>query len=89
MSDILRVERAENGYVLRFDDLDDVGDEIIEHVLVIGESDKDKLQAGEELLWWIMDFFSFGGSRYDKQRLHIARRRGDKYEPPSKLDEKV
>ena len=56
---------------------------------VIQDDEQDELHAGEELLWWVMNYFDLGGSKFDKERLGIVRRRGEKYEPPEKKKEET
>lgn len=33
----------------------------------------DELKAGEELLWFILDFFNLRGSKHDEERLKVIR----------------
>jgi hypothetical protein len=64
------IERAENGYIVSYPS-DDDENRIIPHV--IEEADNDDLMASEALLWWLMDYFNFGGSKYDPVRLKVVR----------------
>ena len=59
----LRIERKTNGYVLK-------GSDNFECVI---EDTEDELKSHEELLWQVMEYFSFGGDKYDKERLRIER----------------
>lgn len=40
---------------------------------VIEDSESDVLKSHESLLWEIMNYFNFGGSKHDKERLTIKR----------------
>ena len=68
MSD-LSIEMVSNGYVLSFHD----PEHECKRIEVIEESEYDALKAGETLLWWLMDFYGFGGSKHDAERLRIVR----------------
>lgn len=80
----LSIRRVDDGYILQYrnpewdyEENPDVPG-LIERV--VADSDLDELSSGQELLWRVMDYFSLGGDRYDKERLTITRERGDKYE---------
>ena len=59
----LKIERKTNGYVLK-------GNDNFECVI---EDAKDELDSHEKLLWQVMEYFSFVGNKYDKERLRIVR----------------
>ena len=65
----LQIVRANNGYVLR----GIFGDNPIPGEYVIQEDERDELKAHEELLWEVMEYFNFGGSKHDKERLRVTR----------------
>ena len=44
---------------------------------VIEEDPQDDLAEHEHLLWAIMEFFGFTGSKHDPERLKIIRKKGD------------
>jgi hypothetical protein len=66
----LHIVRAQNGYILTDQDGRDS---------VIEEDEQDELKAHEHLLWQIMEYFAFEGSRHDKERIRVIREKGDKY----------
>jgi len=77
MSWYLNITKAANGYVLRWDDEDEDG-ATVSHTEVIQDgpddnADTGELKSGEELLWWVMDYFGFGGSKHDAERIRIVR----------------
>lgn len=61
----LHISRVENGYVLATNDTWEV----------IEDDDKDELKSGEELLWYVMEYFSFYGSKHDPERLKVIRQK--------------
>ena len=67
----LHISKVENGYLCRKET--DEGDEYF----VIEEDEVDDLKAHENLLWAVMDYFNFGGSKHDKERLRIVREKKD------------
>lgn len=70
----LRIVRVQNGYILE-GTTDGDG---FPMTSVIEDDDEDELSSGERLLWEVMDYFSLVGSKYDKERLRVVRRkRGD------------
>lgn len=80
----LTITRADNGFRMNWNE-DGEDDIPIHYEEVIQDDGTDEMKSGEELLWWVMNHFDLGGSRYDKQRLRITRKRGDKYESPEKV----
>jgi hypothetical protein len=64
----LKITRESNGYVLKGRSVE--GTPI---TFVIEDDDRDELKSHEDLLWEIMNYFAFGGSKHDKERLKITR----------------
>jgi len=74
----LIITRESNGYVI--DGVSDIGSKPSSRVrTVIEDDEEDELKSGESLLWAVMEYFGFGGSRHDKIRIKITREKGDKY----------
>ena len=63
----LTITRTDNGYYLEGSD----GEKISI------EEDEDALKEHEELLWQVMEFFNFQGSKHDPERLRIVRQKKD------------
>jgi len=82
------INRAGNGFRMNWREEGEDGMTLHQEE-VIQDNEQDELKSGESLLWFVMNYFDLGGSRHDKQRLHVIRRRGDKYMSPSKADEKT
>jgi len=40
---------------------------------MIEDDEKDELKSNESLLWEVINYFNFGGSKHDKVRLQITR----------------
>jgi hypothetical protein len=79
----VEITRVGNGYICRFPrDEGDPG----WAAEVITDDEMDDLLSGQELLWWVLDYFALSGSRHDKERLTIRREPGDKYPYPSSDD---
>ena len=72
MSYKLEITRGDNGYKLRCRDEADDGQKIWREEY-IQDDEGDGLKSGEELLWWIMDYFSFSGSKHDPERIRVVR----------------
>ena len=72
----LAIERVDNGYLLT------APEEEREWVIEDGNDTAGviNLTSGENLLWQVMDFFAFGGSKHDEERIRIVREKGDSYE---------
>jgi len=71
----LSISRVTNGYIIEaVSDIDELSVKD-----VIEDDKKDELASHENLLWAIMDYFNFGGSKHDSERLRIIRnRKGEK-----------
>lgn len=69
----IEITRVENGFLIK-----DNG----ESRTVVEEKAGDELEAAEQLLWHVLEFFNLEGkSRYDRERLVVVRQVGDKYAP--------
>jgi hypothetical protein len=73
MSWSIEITRGENGYKLSY--REDVDDERywVWKEEYIQDDDVDELKSGEELLWWLVEYFSLGGSKHDPERIRIVR----------------
>jgi len=60
----LLITRVENGYYIKAPN---------EQPYVIQENENDVLKDHEELLWYIMEYFNFGGTKHDPERLRVVR----------------
>jgi len=67
----LTITRVHNGYLLEGSSSSD-GTPI---KLVKEDDKKDKLKIHERLLWEIIEYFNFGGSKHDKERIQIIRKK--------------
>lgn len=63
----LTIEKVDNGYLCYSPD--------IESAKVVFEEEEDELSAPESLLWFIMEYFDFAGSKHDAERLFVIRRK--------------
>lgn len=65
----LLIIREDNGYSLKgFSD-----ESGLPMTFVIEDDPQDELKSGESLLWEVMNYFSFNGSKHDPVRLRIER----------------
>ena len=64
----LIITREGNGYVL--DGVSDTGGRVR---TVIEDDEVDELKSGESLLWEVMSYFNFGGSKHDAERIRVVR----------------
>ena len=64
----LEINREDNGYTLngKFRDSDIVSTMVIEET-------NDELEVHEKLLWNIMEYFAFSGSKHDDERIRVVR----------------
>lgn len=74
----VEITRVENGFSIK----DNEG-----KITVVEEKDGDELSCAENLLWEILNFFDLVGNKYDRERLVITRKAGEKYTP--KKGEKI
>lgn len=70
----LTIERVKNGFVLTSEEgpLEKGEDPIVDQS-VIEDCEDDELKSGEHLLFEVMDYFNFGGSKHDPSRLRVIR----------------
>jgi len=68
----LNIIKADNGYILESFEENEDGSKTKKQV-VIQESETDELKAHQQLLWEIMEFFNFQGSKHDSERIRIIR----------------
>lgn len=61
----LIITRVDNGYVLEGND---------ESRSVIQENERDELSEHIQLLWQVQEYFGFGGSKHDKERIQVIRK---------------
>jgi len=68
----LNIGRVRNGYVLTTPDLE--GEGPAGWVIEDGDDVAGlvNLTSGEALLWEVMDFFNFGGSKHDTSRIRVV-----------------
>ena len=64
----LIITRESNGYVL-----DGLSDSWGRTRTVIEDDEVDELKSGESLLWEVMEYFGFGGSKHDRERIMVVR----------------
>jgi len=76
----VEITRIRNGYVCKYPDF--TGERNYLETAVFSDDEADELKSGETLLWWIIEHFNLGGSKWDKERLRITREPGGDYEPP-------
>lgn len=50
----------------------------------IEEDEKDALKMHQELLWDVMSYFCFSGSKHDKERIQVIREKGSDYIDPER-----
>jgi len=58
----LSITRCDNGYILTGQDFN-----------TVIEDGVDELLSHESLLWRVMEYFDFSGSKHDKERIRITR----------------
>ena len=64
----LIITRESNGYAL--DGVSDTGGRTR---TVIEDDEVDELKSGESLLWAVMEYFNFQGSKHDAERIRVVR----------------
>ncbi len=67
----IEIIKVENGFAIK----DNEG-----KIMVVEEKD-DELSATEQLLWKIVEFFNLMGDKYDKERISITKKTGERYTP--------
>ena len=66
----LNITRADNGYLVESVDTDNEGNPIsVKHV--IEDCGQNDLKSHRELLWKVMEFFNFMGSKHDSERIRV------------------
>ncbi len=73
----IEILKVENGYLLK----DNEGKQLVV------ETEDDELATTEKLLWEIVNFFNLSGNKYDRERILITRKTGERYTPQK--DEKI
>lgn len=69
----LEITRGQNGYRLGYyEDIGEGGARVWQEEY-IEDDEGDELKSGEELLWQVMNYFGFGGSKHDPERIRIIR----------------
>jgi len=64
----LTIEKVGNGYILHGpDDLP----------IVCEEDEGDELKHHESMLWAVIEYFGFTGSKHDKERLRVTREQNE------------
>lgn len=69
MSYKLIIEKTTNGYILT----EPKDEETDERKIIIEDNDKDELESAEKLLWKVLNYFDFYGSKHDSERIRIIR----------------
>lgn len=64
----LIIKKVSNGYILYGSDGE---------VIVCEEDNMDELMHHENMLWEVMEYFNFGGSKHDKERLRVIREQNE------------
>lgn len=77
MSDYkMTIERVDNGYLLEFPDVqhDDDGETptVRREVISEDESQWGNIEAGQLLIYRIMEYFDLTGSKHDERRLQVS-----------------
>lgn len=67
----LTIRRLYNGYELT----GVFGDSDQESKIVIEDDDTDELKSHEQLLFEVMDYFDFSGSKHDPERIFVIRKK--------------
>lgn len=83
---MLTIETVSNGWIVRnkWTENDLSESEVKVLVLDTTEDTSGQISGQIRLLEEVADMLDLHGSRYDEWRLHITKRRGDKYEQPIK-----
>jgi len=75
----VEIRRVENGFIVKalMENREMVFEDSMEEMM--GTEDE-PLNAIESVLWFIIEYFGYGGSKYSRERLMIIRKRGERYE---------
>jgi len=76
----MEITQVNNGFIVRVLEGDGFDLEKKGTVFQFKDSDFGVIEAAEEMLWFIIDYFGLSGSRYDEKRLVVRFEKGDKYE---------
>ena len=63
----LTIHRLDNGYLVNGKDVN----------IVIQDNDNDELMSNELLLWEVLTYFGGLGSKWDKERIVVNRKKGE------------
>lgn len=77
----VKVKAVENGFIVEYPS-DVVSNTLTAVVFQSEDEDTDKHKFAT-MLRYLLDHFGLTGSRYDKERIYVELRPGDKYEEPS------
>lgn len=79
---MLTIETVSNGWIVRnkWTEDDQTESEVKVLVLSTNEDTSGQVSGQIQLLNEVIEMLDLGGSRYDEFRLHITKRRGDKWE---------
>jgi len=80
----IKVERADNGFVLSYIDPD------YRHTMVFQADAGDeygRIESAREMFYELMEMLGLVGTRYDAKRLYIGIKPGDKYEETARETE--
>ena len=72
----MKIIRTNNGYIVS---TPSESQDMESQEFVLEDNDADALRSHQDLLYEVMDYFAFSGSKYDKERLKVVREKGDKY----------
>lgn len=67
----LYITRTDNGYLIESIDTDNEGNPVSKKH-VIQDCEQNELKSHRELLWEVMEFFNFMGSKHDEERIRIV-----------------
>ena len=70
------INRAGNGFRMNWEEEGEDGTAFRQEE-VIQDNEQDELRAGEELLYWVGDYFGLLGSKHDPERLRVTREKRD------------
>lgn len=71
----LCIDQVDNGYVLTPDPSSEKDPQVFEI------DEENEAESFTKVLWAITEYFGQSGSRYDKKRIFITTKKGDKWEP--------
>jgi pyruvate/2-oxoacid:ferredoxin oxidoreductase beta subunit len=74
----MTIEMVSNGYIVQV--YDDEGLCVTNVIADKEDSVNESIEATQELLWRVLEWSGMSGSRYDKARLYVGLKVGDKYE---------